>query len=321
MKKIVCVLLMLALMLSTALAAEWPEGRSPAQPYANVPSVDLNTSIGHILMYPRGKLGVEHFCDVLMIYLPREDIKLGTGSLQLYRGEELVETVSFANPQQVLLRSLTEEEMNNLLWGSGVCIEIWLSKSLKLSENYYVLMDENCFTNTTGSLVSRSITSPEAWVVNVGGGYGINELYYTQGMVMSDAEKAARQEAETLAALNAGLAPTATAAPAADGPVLTADEPEPSAAPAAAVAAAPAAAAGAIKVRPAVGDRIDFDLVLVGNAASAVVFSDNNSVSFETPEYTQSGHVTGQVVGDDLFWGVVFLDADGNVLDVEYLGR
>ena len=138
---------------------------------------------------------------------------------------------------------------------------------------------------------------------------------------MSDAEKAARQEAETLAALNAGLAPTATAAPAADGPVLTADEPEPSAAPAAAVAAAPAAAAGAIKVRPGVGDRIDFDLVLVGNAASAVVFSDNNSVSFETPEYTQSGHVTGQVVGDDLFWGVVFLDADGNVLDVEYLGR
>ena len=44
------VLMVVCMLLTTscaALAADWTEGRSAAQPYAGVPEVDLDTTIGY----------------------------------------------------------------------------------------------------------------------------------------------------------------------------------------------------------------------------------------------------------------------------------
>ena len=57
-------------------------------------------------------------------------------------------------------------------------------------------------------------------------------------------------------------------------------------------------------------------MVLGGDAKTAVVFSENDSVFFEQLDYTESCPVTGTVTKDELDWGVVFLDETDEVLQV-----
>ena len=59
-----------------------------------------------------------------------------------------------------------------------------------------------------------------------------------------------------------------------------------------------------------------FDLLLGGPAVTAVLYSENGSVQFPTMEYKESGEVTGTIIGDELSWGLVFLNDAGDVLDL-----
>ena len=89
MKKWAAVIIIVALMITTsAQAAQWPEGRSAAQPYAGTPPVNLDETMGYILLYPRPKMPAQGFCDRLQIYLPREDIVLARGALRLMKTNE-----------------------------------------------------------------------------------------------------------------------------------------------------------------------------------------------------------------------------------------
>ena len=73
-------------------------------------------------------------------------------------------------------------------------------------------------------------------------------------------------------------------------------------------------------LKPQVGDEIRFDLVLAGDATPAVVYGYNDSVDFIQQTYTESCEVIGSVIGDTIGWGVMFLDAEGNQIDiVEFL--
>ena len=229
MKKLAALILICVLFVSTAYAAEWTDGRSAAQPYAGVPEVNLDETMGYIMLFPRAKMPAQNYCDVLEIYLPREDLVLGEGSLTLCNAEGELEKISFADSERVELRPLEEPELEGLMWGGGMCIEVHLIKSLSFDENYYILMDDGCFT-------------------------------------------AAEEE----------------------------------------VPAEPKA--------PEKGDIITFDLKMGGDAKYAVVFSENDSVSFDPPEYTESGTIKGAITGDELDWGVVFLDENGDVLEVLDLG-
>ncbi|MBQ8110244.1 MAG: hypothetical protein IJ124_08820 [Clostridia bacterium] len=65
---------------------------------------------------------------------------------------------------------------------------------------------------------------------------------------------------------------------------------------------------------PEVGDAIHFDLVMGGDAKTAVVYSENDSVLFKDIEYSESCTVTGTITGEELDWGVVFLNEAGEVL-------
>ncbi len=245
-----------------ALAAGWTEGRSAAQPYAGVPEVDLNTTIGYIMMAPREKLPVDHFCNTLEIYLPREGSVAGKGKLMLYaskdggKGREL-ESVDFADSEAVVIRPLNETELESLIWGGGTCIEIRLPISLAFDQKYYVLMEKGCFTAADGKVVSPSIGNPAAWVPVLRGDYGVANLFYSS----------------------------------------TPD-------------------ASGVKLVPSEGDCVTFDIVLGGEATTAVLYSENDSVKFDNPEYDRSATVCGTVAMPNIKLGVVFLDANGQVVDV-----
>ena len=257
-------------------AAEWAEGTSPAQPYPGKPEIDLSSSMGYFMLFPNArnaKLVAEHYCDTLMFYLPREDVELGKGALHLYQvpeeGGKAVEVgaYSFADAQCVKIRPLDEEELVGLMWGSGVCIEVRLSKSLELNASYYVLMDASCFSAAGNTVQSIPIANPEAWTPAATGDFGVSGLYYSAPV----AQPEEGEEAEAV-------------------------EPAP-------------------KAVPGVGDDIHFDLVLGGEATSAVIFYQTDCVSFGTLEYSESCAVTGTVTDANLSWGVVFLDANMNILE------
>ena len=270
MKKIIAAILACMLLASSAYAAEWPAGRSAAKPYEGTAEVDLTTTMGYILLHPRlNVMPAIHFCDTLTLYLPREDVKLAAGKLHLYSGRNEIASFDFADESHVCLRKLTEAELDQLMWGGGVCIEIFLDVSLKIGENYHVLMDEGCFTTEDGTLRSLQITNPEAWKPVVEGDYGVSSLYYAKAPAEGQAQSAAPSYV----------------------------------------------------IHPMTGDTISFELLMGGDAKYAVIYSDNNSVSFEQPEYTESGIVTGTVTDDDVKWGIVFLNEGGEPLDVVRLGN
>ncbi len=281
MKKLTALILALMLCLSTAYAAEWAEGLSPSQPYSHKPAVNLDEMMGYMTLFPNAnkKIVAERFCDVLEMYFPRDDVELGEGNLTLCDDSGEVLTISFTDPASVEVRPLEEIELDGLLWGSGCCVEIYLPYSLKFDTNYYVLMDEGCLTASGGKVKSPQISNEKAWIPQVvTEDYGISGLYYS-----APAEKP--EEGEEASAEETAKAEEAS------GPV-------------------------AFKVTPEVGDVITFDLVMGGDAKYAVVYSENGSVYFETLEYTESGTVTGAVTGEELDWGVVFLDEEGEVLDI-----
>ena len=300
MKRVIALAIIGMLLMSSALAAEWPEGCSPAQPYTRMKEVDLTQTMGYIILFPRPKVPASTFCDILEIYLPREDIVIGEGQAHLFdtvNGTATeIDTITFGGEEsRTAVRKLSETELGWLMWGSGVCVEIPLTKSLEFGEHsYYVTMDEGCFKTEDGTLPSVAISNPEAWQPMVQGDYGISGLFYTESEMPApeptkDPEEMVEEEAE-----EGAEAEEAESA----GPDLAAE-----------------AANGTMTVKPGKGDIISFDLVLGGDATLAIIYSENDSVSFEQVELTESGHVNGRVIDDEARWGVVFLDAEGQVLE------
>jgi len=186
MKKLVALILVCLLCMTTALAAEWPEGTSPAKPTKLKPEVDLNKTVGYWLPFPRKGLPAEEFCDVLELYMPNPDIKLGQGTATLWTADGEVCVIDFADPEQVELRNLEESELEAMHWGCGVCLEMHLPISLKFGENYYVTMDEGTLITHNGAVKSMPIPysdkvdiTEQYWTPYVTGDYGISGLYYS----------------------------------------------------------------------------------------------------------------------------------------------
>ena len=66
---------------------------------------------------------------------------------------------------------------------------------------------------------------------------------------------------------------------------------------------------------PQAGDEIHFGLLLGGEAVAASLYSNDGSVDFEISYFTESAEVVGIVVGETPSWGVLFLDAEGNIVN------
>lgn len=270
-----------------AAVPEWGEGKGPAHPYTGVPEVDLDKTMGYVMLYPRVKMPAEHFCDILEMYLPREDVVLGDGKLTLYDKDGEVFSTSFADADYVKIRDISTEELTGLMWGGGVCIDVYLPVSLRLNDEYYVQMEKGCFSASDGKVVSLPIETKDAWQPLVTGDFGISSLAYTVGN-RNSADAGTISAAEAAAAVETGTESGASEA----------------------------AASVEYTRQPKTGDRIRFDLTLGGDAASAIVFSDNGSVYFDPVEFTESCTVTGYVMQDDVSWGIEFVNKDGDILDI-----
>ena len=294
MKRLFAVVLVCLLCATSALAAEWGEGLGPDQPLPGVRKLDLTKEMGYSYTYPKPGLPVEHFCNVLEIYLPREDIELGEGHAHLYDSTDTeVADIDFANPEQVLLRTQEEAELQAKKWGSGVCIEIYLPVSLKFDESYYVLMDLNCFTAGENKISNYDLTAKDQWTPVLEGDFGIESLFYfTPPAPPEEEEGEAAEEA-----------PAETAEENPFEKSMTTEEEAPV-----------EEELGEPKYNPVTGDKIHFDLVLGGDAKTAVIFSENDSVLVSQQDYTESSPVTLTITKDELDWGVVFLNDKDEVI-------
>lgn len=420
MKKLIALVLVGIMLLGGAgMAASWPEGLGPSKPYSRYPQVDLTQTMGYLVLYPSTRLPVNGFCDVLEMYLPREDLMLlhGEGKLTVYEvipgmEDQIFCVVNFADLNSVRIRKLSEKELESLIWGGGMCVEIHLPKSLEFGDrthSYYVLMDEGCFAAGNGTLPSIGITAKDAWTPAISGDYGISGLCYADapfqakvlgtpeptlapnagvnntvpdnGAAQPDGQSDAATPAEDVQAepeeveisdpdtpmaalaesqsdevyapvvegldgqmiqsVGAGGLPgtedsTGEFVGAEDGEgILFAEEgagdfsvvdesllnddlaPAPTPTP----APLPPASYTEYVVRPDAGDIVHFDLVMGGDAAFAIPYSENGSVEFENVQFEESTHVVGTVIKDDVAWGVVFLNAEGDILNAFELGR
>jgi len=294
MKKLLAVVLVCLLCATSALAAEWAEGLGPEQPLPGVPKIDLSKEMGYDYTYPSAKLKVKYFCNVLEIYLPREDIELGEGHAHLYDSTDTeIVDIDFANPDQVELRVQQESELVAKKWGSGVCIEMHLPVSLKFNESYYVLMDLNCFTAGENHVSNYDLTQKTQWTPVLESDFGIESLFYfTPPAPPEEEEGEAAEEA-----------PAETAEENPFEKSMTTEEEAPV-----------EEELGEPKYNPVTGDKIHFDLVLGGDAKTAVIFSENDSVLVSQQDYTESSPVTLTITKDELDWGVVFLNDKDEVI-------
>lgn len=242
MKRLIALTILCVLCLGTALATEWPEGLGPGKPYSTVPEINLDEKLGYMMFYPSEDMPVTGVCRTLRLYLPREDVRIGDGTLKLCTDKNgAIQTIDMSDETLIQLRPMTEAEKAMLLWGGGVCVDIALPQSLTLGQTYYVTMTQGCIVTESG-IESAELKRKNSWRFTLNGDWGVSAL---------------RQA----------------------------------------------------------GDEISFDLVLGGEAQSASLYSRDSSVDFPVSFAQSSGPMTGMATGDSPTWGVMFFDAEGNLLN------
>lgn len=336
MKRLIALVLAGLMMISGfAMAAEWPAGTSPSKPYVTLnEDVNLDENIGFIILYPNEKLPAPRFCDTLFIWLPREDVELGTGTIRLcetVEGEKdpvEVCTIDVEADDVVSIEKLSESELESLHWGGGCAVKILLPKSLEFADgqhHYHVLMDEGFITASNGKVKNPPIANAEAWKPAMNAEkslYGVSGLFYEDAEPVSEEDETAAESIEEDDYIDFDDDEeeiVEAEGEAEEGEEAEEEEPEPEPEPTEAPTATPEPEPEPTVspkdltpvMHPDVGDIVHFDLVLGEEAVSAIPYSPNGSVEFAIPEAKESGHITGTVVRDDIQWCVVFLNDQG----------
>lgn len=176
MKRIIALALALLLLTGTA-SAEWAEGMNSSKPYEGVPEVNLDEQIGYMMFYPQDGLPTVTACQRLYLYLPREDVQAGEGTLYLYneRGDEVWST-AMNDAEAVTVRSINAAELTGLLWASGTCFEVLLPRTLELGKTYYVNMARGCVVAENG--VENAQLGGTEWAIKMDSDYGVSGLEY-----------------------------------------------------------------------------------------------------------------------------------------------
>lgn len=270
MKKLIALILVCLICATTAYAAEWREGLSPAKPSTGSDEKDFSKSLGYLIAWPQTKFPALRFCDVLVIYMPRDDVALGEGKITLCDSEGEIAVMDCSDPVQVELKPLEESELEDMMWGSGSYMMVHLPVSLEFDKSdYYVMMDEGVLYDPANGVKSPAMPKSSNWHPLLQDEFGVSRLYYAKGQAADDDEEEAEKKAEEVE----------------------------------------------YTYLPTVGDTVTFDLKLGGSAKEAIIYSENDSMYFSPYQFTESGTVTGNVIGDDVNWGIIFLDEDGKQLD------
>ena len=188
MKKLIALILVCLLCLTSAYAAEWGEGLSPAKPTTHSKEADFSKSLGHLIAWPRYEEGhpertvpALRFCDVLEMYMPRDDIALGEGKITLCDSNGVIAEMDCSDPAQVELRPLEESELADLMWGCGSCMEVHLPISLAFDKtDYYVMMDEGVLCDPANGVKNPPMGEKSNWHPLLQDDFGVGELYYAK---------------------------------------------------------------------------------------------------------------------------------------------
>lgn len=178
MKRMAAIMLILAMLsVGVAQAGEWAEGTSPAKPYPDQPEINLEEQLGYMMFYPQAGAPVENACQRLYIYLPRDDVRAGEGTLYLFTDEDgQVWDTAMNDSDAVTARAINEAELDGLLWGSGTCFEVLLPRTLELGKTYYVNMTRGCIVTESG--VENPQIGGTSWGFAVEGEYGVSGMAY-----------------------------------------------------------------------------------------------------------------------------------------------
>lgn len=258
MKKVCALILALMLCAGIAQAEGWQGDLSPARPYTGLPEVNQSENFGYMMFYPNEVMSAANGCARLFLYVPREDVKIGSGTFYLYT-EEDGEVLQFAveNEGAVIQREIDSVELDAMLWGGGTCFEFVLPRSLELGKTYFANMTRGCLVTEDG-VDSPELGGADAWRFDVTGAYGVSGMEYRHPFIDGSYEEGVQS--------------------------------------------------------PKAGDEIRFDLVLGGDAVTAVVYGYDASVDFKETTIESEGEVVGRVNAENPQWGVVFLDAQGNAI-------
>jgi uncharacterized membrane protein len=133
-----------------AEASAWSNGQSPSQPYKGVPPADLTQKLGYMVLDPLNKENVNAPLTSLKIYLPREDVKAGAGSLKLYEtgAKAPLETIALSDASRVTVEKIDSQDLAWLYWESGVCFTIQLKDTLDADKSYYASLDQGAIVAT-----------------------------------------------------------------------------------------------------------------------------------------------------------------------------
>lgn len=177
----ICLVLMM-LCTATAYAAGWEDGLGPHKPYRTAREIDLTTQVGYMMFHPNANMSVAG-AKTLFIYLPREDVELNAdGGNFVIRSADQGEEYRIAvnDPKYVTLRPMIDWELEGLLFGGGVCVEITLPVSLRLGCTYYVDMDAGCIVvpNAETPITHEAMSGEEHWHFETIGDYGVSQLEY-----------------------------------------------------------------------------------------------------------------------------------------------
>ena len=183
MKRLIALFVALTLLYAVpACAAQWPEGRSAAKPYAGSPEADFTKTVGYMMFYPRTGVEVVGGLRTLFVYLPREDVKAGDGELTLRSDEDRATwTVKFSDGEYVRQRDMIEAELNGLMWGGGTCFEITLPASVKLNRHYYVDLGRDCIISNDDTVSNPELSGESAWNFTTEADFGVSEMEYRRG--------------------------------------------------------------------------------------------------------------------------------------------
>lgn len=277
MKKILAIFLLLMLVTASAYAAEWEQGLSPAKPYIDQPEVNLDETIGYMLFYPNARA-------------KEEEHRNAAGKKTLFIYLPRTDVVAIDNGSLVFRSSDRGEEWR-----------------VKLNDTNYVnkrdMVESELYGLLWGSGVCFEITLPVS--PRLGASYTVN---LEPKCIVNSTGRIANPAITDVWNFSAygdfSVNELEYRRPKGNGNYEN----------------------GIGKVQP--GDEIRFDLVLGGDAYFASIYVMDNANGEHTAKFdndfykksdTESGaaetiEVIGTALSDDPYWGVMFLDMQGNVI-------
>ena len=163
MKKLCVLCLALIMICTTASAATWSQGLGPQKPYFGTPEVDFTKTIGYMMMYPVNGSTVVPGLDKLCIFMPREDVETGSGTMTLNMRSVSKSIEMEVNAETLVARPMTDEELDALLWGCGTVFEMMLEQPLAENQKFSVQMTEGCIVAKEQEMVSPAIDKDDIW--------------------------------------------------------------------------------------------------------------------------------------------------------------